>query len=97
MEELIVNSRVVIKKNVTNHGHRINDVTTIISRSTCDIYVTQEGWSITRSEFEPINPPSIEVVLNDALNKALVGKNRIKNPNSNKIAEFVIKYLNNEQ
>ena len=36
----------------------------------------------------------LEFILNDVLNKALCQKNRIKNPNSNKIAEFVIKYLN---
>jgi len=36
-----------------------------------------------------------ELLLNDALNKALVGKDRIKGiPSSNKIAQFVIDYLN---
>ena len=35
----------------------------------------------------------IEFILNDALNKALVGKGRIQNPNSNTIAEFVTDYL----
>lgn len=34
----------------------------------------------------------LEFTLNDILNKALI-TNRIKNPNSNKIAEFVNEYL----
>jgi len=32
-------------------------------------------------------------ILNDALNKALVSKDRIKQPNSNEIANFVSKYI----
>ena len=39
----------------------------------------------------------IEFILNDALNKALCQKGRIQNPNSNTIAEFVTKYLQNEK
>ena len=35
----------------------------------------------------------IEHILNDALNKALCSKNRIQQPNSNNIAEFVNEYL----
>ena len=39
-----------------------------------------------------------EVLLNDALNKALCSKNRIKGiPSSNKIAEFVRDYLNKRE
>ena len=37
-----------------------------------------------------------QYLLNDALNKALISKDRIKGlPNSNKIEQFVTKYLNN--
>ena len=36
----------------------------------------------------------LEFILNDVLNKALCYKNRIQKPDSNKIAEFVTKYLN---
>jgi len=38
----------------------------------------------------------LEYELNKALNKALCGKNRIKNPNSNLIAEFVTEFLKEE-
>lgn len=35
----------------------------------------------------------LDKILNDALNKAMVGKNRIKQVNSNEIANFVNNYL----
>ena len=35
----------------------------------------------------------IDFFLNDALNKALISKDRIKQPNSNNIADFVSKYI----
>ena len=35
----------------------------------------------------------LDFILNDALNKALISKYRIKNPNSNKVADFVNKYI----
>ena len=35
----------------------------------------------------------IEYILNDCLNKAMCQKGRIQHPNSNNIADFVIKYL----
>lgn len=35
-------------------------------------------------------------ILNEVLNKALIGSNRIKQPNSNNIARFLIDYLNNK-
>ena len=38
--------------------------------------------------------PDTETLLNIALNKALVGKDRITNPDSNKIAQFIIDLLN---
>jgi hypothetical protein len=39
----------------------------------------------------------IKFILNDALNKALCSRDRIKHPNSNKIADFVNKYVESEQ
>lgn len=38
--------------------------------------------------------PDTETLLNIALNKALVSKNKITNPDSNKIAQFIIDLLN---
>ena len=35
----------------------------------------------------------LDFILNDALNKALISKDRIKQPNSNNIADFVSKYI----
>ena len=35
----------------------------------------------------------LDFILNDALNKALISKDRIKQPNSNKVADFVSKYI----
>tara|TARA_R110000796_G_C14448050_1_gene423090 strand:+ start:612 stop:857 length:246 start_codon:yes stop_codon:yes gene_type:complete len=40
---------------------------------------------------------NIEYILNDCLNKAMCQKNRIQNPNSNNIADFVSKYLQTEK
>ena len=40
---------------------------------------------------------NIEHILNDCLNKAMCQKGRIQKPNSNNIAEFVSKYLENEK
>jgi hypothetical protein len=40
---------------------------------------------------------NIEYILNDALNKAMCQKGRIQNPNSNKVAEFVSKYIKAEK
>tara|TARA_R110000772_G_scaffold38722_1_gene91184 strand:+ start:245 stop:484 length:240 start_codon:yes stop_codon:yes gene_type:complete len=40
---------------------------------------------------------NIEYILNDALNKAMCQKNRIQNPNSNKITDFVYRYLQDEK
>lgn len=39
---------------------------------------------------------NLEFILNDLLNKALITE-RIKQPNSNKIADFIIKYAESEQ
>jgi len=39
----------------------------------------------------------IEYTLNDCLNKAMCQKERIQNPNSNNIADFVSKYLQTEK
>ena len=36
---------------------------------------------------------NIEYILNDCLNKAMCQKGRIQQPDSNKIAEFVSKYV----
>ena len=36
---------------------------------------------------------NLDKILNDVLNKALIGKNRIKQVNSNEIADFVNKHL----
>ena len=36
---------------------------------------------------------NLEEILNDALNEAICNTNRIKNANSNKVAQFVIDYL----
>ena len=35
----------------------------------------------------------LEQILNEALNEAMCNTNRIKNPNSNKVAQFVIDFL----
>jgi hypothetical protein len=35
----------------------------------------------------------LDFILNDALNKALMSKDRIKQPNSNNVADFVSKYI----
>ena len=35
----------------------------------------------------------LDFILNDALNKALISKDRIKHPNSNNVADFVSKYI----
>jgi hypothetical protein len=40
---------------------------------------------------------NIEHILNDALNKAMCQKDRIQNPDSNKVAEFVTGYLKTEK
>lgn len=40
-----------------------------------------------------MNIKQLDFILNDALNKALISKDRIKNPNSNKVADFVNKYI----
>jgi len=40
---------------------------------------------------------NIEYILNDCLNKAMCQKNRIQNPNSNNIADFVYEYLQTEK
>lgn len=40
-----------------------------------------------------VNKINLEQILNDALNKAMIGKNRIKKVNSNEIANFVNNYL----
>jgi len=34
-----------------------------------------------------------DIVINKILNKALIGKNSIKSPDSNKIAQFIIDYF----
>lgn len=36
---------------------------------------------------------NLEQILNEALNEAMCNTNRIKNPNSNKVAQFVIDFL----
>ena len=36
---------------------------------------------------------NLDKILNEALNKALIGKNKIKQVNSNEIADFVNKHL----
>tara|TARA_R110000824_G_scaffold21381_1_gene79727 strand:- start:316 stop:540 length:225 start_codon:yes stop_codon:yes gene_type:complete len=36
---------------------------------------------------------NIEILLNEALNKAMCTNDRIKNPNSNKIAAFVTEFM----
>lgn len=35
----------------------------------------------------------LDFILNDALNKALISKDRIKQPNSNNVSDFVSKYI----
>ena len=40
---------------------------------------------------------NIEYILNDCLNKAMCQKGRIQQPDSNKIAEFVSKYVETKQ
>lgn len=40
---------------------------------------------------------NIEYILNDCLNKAMCQKGRIQQPDSNKIAEFVSKYVEAEK
>ena len=35
----------------------------------------------------------LEILLNEALNDAICNTNRIKNPNSNKVAQFVIDFM----
>lgn len=40
-----------------------------------------------------MNIEKLDFILNDALNKALISKDRIKQPNSNKVADFVSKYI----
>ena len=35
----------------------------------------------------------LDFILNGALNKALISKDRIKHPNSNNVADFVSKYI----
>lgn len=39
----------------------------------------------------------LEFKLNDALNRAMIGKDRIKNPDSNKIGQWVLDYLKQEE
>jgi len=39
----------------------------------------------------------IQYILNDCLNKAMCQKERIQNPDSNNIADFVSKYLQTEK
>ena len=36
---------------------------------------------------------NLEQILNEALNEAMCNPNKIKNPNSNKVAQFVIDFL----
>ena len=40
---------------------------------------------------------SLEYILNDCLNKAMCQKGRIQHPNSNNIADFVYRYLQDEK
>ena len=40
---------------------------------------------------------SLEYILNDCLNKAMCQKGRIQQPNSNNIADFVYRYLQDEK
>ena len=40
---------------------------------------------------------NIEYILNDALNKAMCQSTRIQKPDSNKIADFVYRYLQDEK
>lgn len=40
------------------------------------------------------NIDNLDMILNDCLNKAMCRPKRIKNPNSNNIAEFVANYIN---
>tara|TARA_R110001632_G_C11251454_1_gene408868 strand:+ start:39 stop:287 length:249 start_codon:yes stop_codon:yes gene_type:complete len=40
-----------------------------------------------------MNKTNLDKILNEALNKALIGRNKIKQVNSNEIADFVNKHL----
>ena len=90
----LIGQEVVITGNNTKHGHRIGDIVKIASSDLrYRTYFTEDGWCISTDDFQTVDQNNLEFTLNDILNEALVGKNRIKNPDSNNIAEFVSNYL----
>ena len=40
---------------------------------------------------------NLEQLLNEALNEAICNTNRIKNPNTNKVAQFVIEFMERKE
>jgi hypothetical protein len=51
------------------------------------------NWLNKKGNKDIAKKVKLEFILNDALNKAMCQKDRIQNPNSNNISEFVTNYL----
>tara|TARA_R110000851_G_scaffold74218_1_gene163856 strand:- start:24 stop:233 length:210 start_codon:yes stop_codon:yes gene_type:complete len=51
------------------------------------------NWLNEKGNKDIAKKVKLELILNDALNKAMCQKGRIQNPDSNKVAEFVSNYI----